>query len=75
MPSGWVRYIFERFEFPFEVVFPKTLDEGNLNGKYDVLVFMDGAIHAAGGCAQRDIRAASTREYSGRGSADVGPHH
>ncbi len=49
MPSGWVRYILERFEFPFEVVFPKTLDEGNLNTRYDVLVFMDGAIRASTG--------------------------
>ena len=46
MPSGWVRYVFERFEFPYEVVFPKTLDEGNLTARYDVLVFMDGAIRA-----------------------------
>ena len=46
MPSGWVRYIFEHFEFPFEVVFPKTLDEGNLTARYDALVFMGGAIRA-----------------------------
>jgi hypothetical protein len=46
MPAGWVRFIFERFEFPFEVVFPKTLDEGNLAARYDVLVFMDGAIRS-----------------------------
>ncbi len=46
MPSGWVRYIFEHFEFPFEVVFPKTLDEGNLNRRYDALIFMDGTIRA-----------------------------
>jgi hypothetical protein len=39
MPSGWTRYLFEEFEFPFEVVFPKTLDAGNLIAKYDVLVF------------------------------------
>lgn len=46
IPSGWVRYILERFEFAYEVVFPKVLDEGNLNSRYDVLVFMDGAIRA-----------------------------
>jgi hypothetical protein len=46
MAAGWVRYIFERFEFPFEAVFPKTLDEGNLRSHYDVLIFMDGAIRA-----------------------------
>jgi Zinc carboxypeptidase len=44
MPSGWTRWLFEQYEFPFEVVFPGTLDAGNLGAKYDVLVFVDGAI-------------------------------
>ncbi len=44
MPSGWTRWLFEQFEFPFEVVYPQALDAGNLNAKYDVLVFVDGAI-------------------------------
>jgi len=47
MPSGWVRWMFEQYEFPFEVVFPKTLDNGNLSAKYDVLVFVTGGIPAA----------------------------
>jgi len=44
MPSGWTRWLFAQYEFPFEVVFPGTLDAGNLNAKYDVLVFVDGGI-------------------------------
>jgi hypothetical protein len=44
MPSGWTRWLFEQFEFPFEVVYPGALDAGNLNAKYDVIVFVDGAI-------------------------------
>ena len=44
MPSGWTRWIMEQFEFPFEVVYPQTLDAGNLRSKYDVLIFVDGAI-------------------------------
>ncbi len=46
MPSGWTRLVFEQFEFPFEVVYPQTLDAGGLAAKYDVLVFVDGAIPA-----------------------------
>src|SRR5438045_1552147 len=38
MPPGWTRWLFEQYEFPFEVVCPATLDAGNLNAKYDVLV-------------------------------------
>lgn len=44
MPSGWTRWIFEQFEFPYELVYPKMLDAGDLRAKYDVLVFPDGAI-------------------------------
>ena len=39
MPSGWTRFLLEQFEFPFEVVFPKTLDAGNLSSRFDVLIF------------------------------------
>ncbi len=44
MPSGWVRWMFERqFEFTsFEVVYPPQLDAGNLRSKYDVIIFMGG---------------------------------
>ncbi len=47
MTSGWLRWVFEQFEFPFEVVYPKTLDEGNLATRFDVLVFPDGGIPRA----------------------------
>jgi hypothetical protein len=43
MPSGWTRWLFEQYEFPFEVIYPQTLDAGNLRGKFDVLVLTDGA--------------------------------
>jgi hypothetical protein len=49
MPSGWTRWLFEQFEFPFEVVFPQTLDRGDLRAKFDVLVFTDGAVRFGGG--------------------------
>jgi len=44
MPSGWVRWLFEQYEFPFEVVYPQGLDAGNLGARFDVLVFVEGAI-------------------------------
>jgi hypothetical protein len=49
MPSGWLRFELEQFEFPFEVVYPQTLDAGDLKNKFDVLIFTDGAFRAAGG--------------------------
>ena len=50
MPSGWTRWLLEQYEFDFEVVFPPTLDAGNLKAKFDVLIFPDGGIpEGAGG--------------------------
>ena len=45
MPSGWTRWILEQFEFPFDVVYPQTLDTGDLD-QYDAIVFPTGAIPA-----------------------------
>jgi len=44
MPSGWVRWLFEQYEFPFELVYPQKLDAGDLKSQFDVLVFVGGAI-------------------------------
>ncbi len=47
-PSGWTRWLLEQFEFPFEVVYPQTLDAGALRDKFDVLLFTDEAFKATG---------------------------
>ncbi len=44
MASGWVRWLLEQFEFPFEVVYPPEFDKGGIRAKYDVLIFVDRAI-------------------------------
>ncbi|MFC2157682.1 M14 metallopeptidase family protein [Acidobacteriota bacterium] len=44
MASGWLRWLLEQFQFPFEVVYPPTLDAGDLNDKFDVLIFASGGI-------------------------------
>lgn len=49
MPSGWTRWIFEQYEFPFEVVYPQTLDAGDLRSRFDVLVFPDGGMRGGRG--------------------------
>ena len=48
-PSGWTRFLLEQFEFPHEVVYPQTLDAGNLRAKFDVLLFPDEAYRGARG--------------------------
>jgi hypothetical protein len=49
MPSGWTRWLLEQFEFPFRVVYVPELDKGGLRDKFDVLLFVDGAIPGRGG--------------------------
>ena len=63
MPSGWTRWILEQFEFPFTRVFAPELDSGELNAKYDVLVFVDGAI-PDGQSGERGQRGGVTTEPS-----------
>lgn len=44
MDSGWMRWVLEQFEFDFQVVFPPDLDKGSLKDRYDVLIFVGGAV-------------------------------
>lgn len=55
MPSGWVRFIMEQYHFPIDVIYPKDIDTGGLRAKYDVILFVDGAIPAVanGSASQR----------------------
>lgn len=48
MDSGWLQWTLTQFEFPFEVVYAPALDAGNLNAKFDVLVFVGGGIPSFG---------------------------
>lgn len=48
MPSGWVQWICGQYGFPYEVVYPQTLDAGDLAGEFDVLIFEDGIIRGRG---------------------------
>src|SRR5207247_7213110 len=62
------RWMFEQYEFPFEVVYPQRLDAGNLKAQFDVLVFVDGGIPgpAAGGAA-----ATASRRFGSAAASDL----
>ena len=49
MPSGHTRWLLEQFEFPFDVIYPPTVDAGNLSSKYDVIILPSGAVPQRGG--------------------------
>ena len=44
MPSGWVRFLMEQYRFNAKLIYPQDIDAGNLNSKYDVIIFVSGAI-------------------------------
>ncbi len=71
MASGWTRWLFEQFQFPFEVVYPPTLDQGELRSKFDVLVFVTGGIAersrgGGGGGAAEGAASNLTQEWRDR---------
>ncbi|WP_345955149.1 M14 family metallopeptidase [Mucilaginibacter sp. PAMB04168] len=47
IPSGWIRWLLEQQHFDFERVYAQQIDAGALKSKYDVLVFVGGAIPSA----------------------------
>ena len=44
--SGWVRFMLEQYHFKADVIFAKDIDSTDLRSKYDVIVFVTGAIPA-----------------------------
>ena len=50
MTSGWTRFLLERFEFPFQLIFPPDIDAGKLS-QFDVLVLPGDA--TIGRCTPR----------------------
>jgi zinc carboxypeptidase len=44
MPSGWVRWLMEQHHFPIQLIYASEINKGNLSDKYDVIIFVSGAI-------------------------------
>ncbi|WP_438479872.1 M14 family metallopeptidase [Oleiharenicola lentus] len=72
MPSGWVRWLLEQYEFNFEMVYPQVLDAGDLKKSFDVIVFPSQtfAQGSRGGDMNRIM--ARLNKYVGMGMAGGG---
>jgi hypothetical protein len=44
MPAGWLRWILEQYHFPFSLIYAKEIDSVDLKARYDMIVFVGGAI-------------------------------
>lgn len=42
--AGWLRWLLEQFEFPYETVYPQQIDAGSLRDRFDALVLADEAV-------------------------------
>ena len=76
MPSGWTRFLLERFEFPFTVVCGEGFDDAGLRAKYDVVVVPSGGgFRPPAGRGGDPAAAAAGAAGSGRGTvaAKVAP--
>lgn len=76
MPSGWIRWMMEQYHFPFQVIYSKDINAGDLKKKYDAIVFVSGAIPTTGRTPQgNDSRMESVPDefshMTGRITADT----
>jgi len=53
MSSGWMRWIFEQFKFDYNVIYAQEIDKGDLKNKYDVILFVEGAMPSLNTNARR----------------------
>ena len=44
MPSGWIRWLMEQYDFPAQVIYAADINAGRLNEKFDLIIFVPGAI-------------------------------
>lgn len=44
MPSGWLRFLMEKYHYNFDVIYAPDIDKGNLNAKYDIIIFPGNSI-------------------------------
>ncbi len=42
--AGWLKWIMEQHHFSFKTIYAKEINSGNLRKKYDVIIFVGGAI-------------------------------
>lgn len=54
--SGWLRWMLEQHHYKFDVVYAKEINSGNIRKKYDVLIFVGGAIPSLAASEQTSSR-------------------
>jgi len=42
--AGWLKWIMEQHQFPYKTIYVKEINAGNMHKKFDVILFVSGAI-------------------------------
>src|SRR2546428_339161 len=71
IPSGWTRYVLEKFEFPYTVIYDDDLRQGDLGRKFDVLIFVNDAVINPAGALRGFLQQGGTILAIGR-STEIG---
>jgi len=71
IPSGWTRYVLEKFEFPYTVIYDDDLRQGGLGRKFDVLIFVNDTVINPAGALRGFLQQGGTILAIGR-STEIG---
>lgn len=48
IPAGWVSWLMEQYHYSYKMLYSQEIDKGDLKKKYDLLIFVTGAIPDTG---------------------------
>jgi Zinc carboxypeptidase len=60
VPSGWTRYVLEKFEFPYTVIYQDDVSQNDLARKFDVLILVDDAVTEPVGALRAFLQSGGT---------------
>jgi len=43
MPAGWLSWMLEQFAFSYKMIYPQSIDSGNLKKRFDIIVITSGS--------------------------------
>jgi hypothetical protein len=72
MDEGWARFVLEQFSFPYTSVMDAEIKKGNLNDKYDVIIFPGDSSATITGERGTALPGAPAAAAGGRGAGEGG---
>ncbi|MBW8685538.1 M14 family metallopeptidase [Chitinophaga rhizophila] len=64
IPAGWLSWLMEQYHYSYNMLYSQEVDKGNLRKKYDLLIFVNGAIPDTGKAKRADSKLPKPEELS-----------